>query len=439
MPDVLIVGFKWRRQPRSTAALSVSLIQGRQTAAEEGNQAQVPSAMRMAPVTEVVRKGPRWRGWTWNVLLFTVSLVFCMEGGARVVFSSNRLFHRIAGFDDSSYRLREIKWHNSHPEWQPYAAYHRTRGWALKPDIKHMTIYDGKILNSNSRGLRGKTEYEYPRVTGRQRIVVLGDSFTFGTEVSDDTTYSSDLQSMLPNSEVLNFGLDGYGHDQMLLYLKEEGVKYHPDVVIRGFAYLDIYRNIWSYFAGPKPKFRLVSGGLQLTNVPVPTFDSVLAYEPWRPKALDCLVILRQKARWTLGENETEARDLTRAILAEIIATTRSIGAVPLFVYMPVAEEIGPLPKGYLYGITAAVSPGIPEREQYLRDVCRHEDIPCLFLRPRFREEAKRGVRLKNEGHWDAAEHQIAADEIKRFLLGNKLIRTGSSPDVGWGDHSGSK
>jgi hypothetical protein len=40
---------------------------------------------------------------------------------------------------------------------------------------------------------------------------------------------------MLPHTEVINMGVHGYGHDQMLILFGEEGVKYEPDIVILGF------------------------------------------------------------------------------------------------------------------------------------------------------------------------------------------------------------
>jgi hypothetical protein len=381
----------------------------------------------MMLAVELVTRKWQWGGWLSKILLFLVSLAVFMEVGARVVLSHNRLRRQVTGFDNSSYRLQWIGLHRIHQEWTgQYAIYHPTRGWTLKPGIRNMNVFEGKFLNSNSKGIRGKTEYDYPRAAGKQRILVLGDSFTFGEEVSDDETYSHDLESALPNTEVLNLGVQGYGHDQMLLYLKEEGVKYHPNVVILGFAYLDIYRNIWSFFAYAKPQFELIPGGLRLTNVPVPTPDRVLAREPYLPKALDLLVILREKVRWMLGENETEARNLTRALLDETIATTRSIGAVPVFVYLPVYEEIQPLPESF-HTLTAK-SPPVANREQYLGAICQEQGIRCLFLRPRFEEEVKRGVDFNARGHWNPAAHRLAAQEIRSFLLGNKLIQ--DDPDV---------
>jgi hypothetical protein len=363
--------------------------------------------------------------WIPKVLLVFISLTIFMEGGARLALSVGPLRRRITGFDDSSYRLQWVKLHQIHQEWTgQYATYHPTRGWTLKPDIKDLPVFDGKILNSNSKGVRGKTEYEYQRTPGKRRIVVLGDSFTFGEEVSDDETYSHDLESALRSTEVLNLGVQGYGHDQMLLYLREEGLKYHPDVVIVGFAYLDIYRNLWTFFAYAKPKFRLVSDSLELTNVPVPTPDQVLARESYRLKSFDLIEIVREKLRWALGKNETEAQELTRPLLDEIIAATRSIGAVPVFVYLPVYEEIEPLPKS-AYPLTA-MSPPVSDREQYLRGYCQHIGIPCLFLRPRFLEEVKRGVSFNAQGHWNAQAHRLAAQEIKDFFLRTNLIKNGS-------------
>ena len=98
----------------------------------------------------------------------------------------------------------------------------------------------------NSRGLRGKRDFPYTKNKNKVRILILGDSFTFGDEVSDDETYSARLQAMLPHTEIINMGVHGYGHDQMLILLKEEGIKYQPDIVILGFLALDmskIYSN----------------------------------------------------------------------------------------------------------------------------------------------------------------------------------------------------
>src|SRR5271167_1127886 len=288
--------------------------------------------------TEAGATKPRRLSWVAKLFISLLWLALLLEVAPRLFLSTNLVMHQrvrraVLGNDNSSWRLYWIVVHRMHEEWTgKYAAYHPTRGWAVVPDIKNMTPFGkGKFVNTNSKGLRGTTEYEYARTPGKERILVLGDSFTFGTDVSDDETYSHDLESALPNTEVLNLGVQGYGQDQMLLYLKEEGVKYHPDIVILGFAFMDTYRNLWKFFAFAKPKFDMTPNGLKLTNVPVPTPEQVLAEEPYRSKAIDFAVILREKVRWSFGLNEKEAWNLTRPILDRIVGTTCSIGAVPVF------------------------------------------------------------------------------------------------------------
>jgi hypothetical protein len=365
---------------------------------------------------------PKRLGLLAKVLISAVWLVILLEVAPRLFFATNLVMHQrvrraVLGDDNSSWRLFWEVLHRQHEEWTgKYAAYHPTRGWAVMADVKNMTPFGrGKLVNTNSKGLRGTTHYEYARTPGKQRILVLGDSFTFGTGVSDDETYSHYLESALPNTEVLNLGVQGYGQDQMLLYLKEEGLKYHPDIVILGFAFMDTYRNLWKFFAFAKPKFKLTPGGLKLTNVPVPTPEQVLAQEPYRSKALDFAVILTEKVRWSLGMNEKEAKELTRPILNEIVATTRSIGAVPVFVYLPAYEEVDDL------------SDSMSAHEQYVNNYCQHQSIACLFLRPRFRQEITKGAKLESRFHWNAEMHKMAAEEIADFLVARDLAQEESA------------
>jgi hypothetical protein len=70
-----------------------------------------------------------------------------------------------------------------------------TKGWITRSNIKNMTVFKNKILNTNSKGLRGKTEYTYEKQKDKVRILIFGDSFTFGDEVSDTDTYPFLLQN----------------------------------------------------------------------------------------------------------------------------------------------------------------------------------------------------------------------------------------------------
>jgi hypothetical protein len=379
---------------------------------------------------------PKPMGRIAKLLFSMVWLALLLEVVPRLFWATNLIsHHRVAravlGWDESSWRMNWVYLHRTYEASPPnragnmtggwtgtYAISHPTRGWALTPDVRNDDFLQpgAKFVTSNSKGLRGTREYAYARAPGKQRVLVLGDSFTFGTDVSDNETYSHYLESILLETEVLNLGVQGYGQDQMLLYLREEGIKYHPDIVVLGFVSPDIYRNLWNFFAFAKPKFVMTADGLEQTGVPVPTPEYVLAREPYRSKAIDVVSVLREKLRWGLGINERKARELAREILDEIVSTTRGIGAVPVLVYLPVSDEISDLNDSKL------------EHEQYLYDYCRERNVACLFLRPRFAAEIENGAGLETRSHWNAGMHQVAALEIAHFLVARGLIQETPAP-----------
>jgi hypothetical protein len=104
----------------------------------------------------------------------------------------------------------------------------------------HVTPEFSVPLSINSLGCRGP---EIKRDKGEQlRILVLGDSFTFGHGVAGDETYAAVLERKLSCSgmgcpvEVINAGYACCNYpDTYYLYLKRVGLALEPDVVIVGF------------------------------------------------------------------------------------------------------------------------------------------------------------------------------------------------------------
>jgi hypothetical protein len=344
------------------------------------------------------------------LLVYFVCIGIFFEGATRLILSVDSVFEKIKGEDDASRRLMWIRKHHGQIKNRyVFDIYHPTRGWALRPGISNMSVFDGKMLNSNSQGIRGRDEYSYEKPPGTLRVLVLGDSFTFGEEVSDHETFPFYLQKMMPDSEVLNFGIHGYGHDQMLIYLQEEGSKYHPDIVVLGFVYGDMKRNLLKFRDYAKPKFVLVPDGLKLTNVPVPSPESVLEKEVYRSKFHDALTILYHKVMLSFSVEQRRAEEITTAILDELSATIHAIGAVPVFVYLPYNTEM------------ENREDEMTEREKYLFQYCDNKGIYCTSVRPYFAAAIRKGDALKTTGHWDAKGNLIAAEGIRDFLQKNVL------------------
>lgn len=104
----------------------------------------------------------------------------------------------------------------------------------------------------NSQGYRGK-EFNIEKDQGKTRILILGDSITFGHGVADEETFPYQLETILKtygDVEVINAGYaSGFTTDTYYLYLKERGLKLKPDIVILSLFVMndisDLNETIW--------------------------------------------------------------------------------------------------------------------------------------------------------------------------------------------------
>lgn len=341
------------------------------------------------------------------VFVYVGFLAFLFEGSARLVFWIPLLGKRLQTNDDYTFRRNWVREHQESGMEVHYTfdMYDPSKGWIPKPNLRDVRVFDNKILNTNSKGFRGKKDFPRTKNKEKIRILILGDSFTFGDEVSDNETYSSYLQEMLPHAEVINMGVHGYGHDQMLLLFKEEGVKYQPDIVILGFLPLDMVRNLLEFRDFAKPRFVLKSGELKLTGTPVPRPEEILRWDWTRPRILDIFSLIRHGIKKSLGIQQREMEEITSAILMELIRSVESIHATPILAYLPRGREI-------------TVSPAVMPDEKYLFSICKsNEQAKCFSARPYFAAKIAQGETFKLGGHWEAAGHRTVAEAIKRYLI----------------------
>jgi lysophospholipase L1-like esterase len=117
--------------------------------------------------------------------------------------------------------------------------------FTLKPNYKAKSPsmeFPGKMvtIRTNSLGLRGK-EISIKKPNGVKRILVLGDSYTFGVYCENSDVYPAFLETLyeqegLSNIEVINAGYaDGWSPDQHYAWLVNRGIEFGPDIVIYGF------------------------------------------------------------------------------------------------------------------------------------------------------------------------------------------------------------
>ena len=115
-------------------------------------------------------------------------------------------------------------------------------GHELTPGAKGIGVLRNTIF-INSAGFRDK-EYPIEKEIGIYRIMVIGDSFTFGMGVNLEDTYVKGIERLLQkeniNLEVINCGVTAYLMWQNYEVLKRKALPYKPDLVVLGIFLNDI-------------------------------------------------------------------------------------------------------------------------------------------------------------------------------------------------------
>lgn len=106
----------------------------------------------------------------------------------------------------------------------------------LKPGTD--SCYYGARIQTNRDGQRALHPYARPKPERTYRVLLLGDSVTFGQAVEYEETFGQLIERALEERhpdlaiEVINTGVDGYNTYQQGAFLTETGMAYEPDVVM---------------------------------------------------------------------------------------------------------------------------------------------------------------------------------------------------------------
>ena len=171
----------------------------------------------------------------------------------------------------------------SSANYKHYTCYHRRVGrWCL-PNVSIMHPAEIPTMNfsirTNSIGMRDNRDFNINKGE-KFRLSLYGDSFTFGNGVPVEERFSNQMEDMMDNVEILNFGHSGSGTDHQYLISKHIGSQFETDTVLFLPHVSNITRNKLRYyirqerdgslFFAPKPYFELSQGSLSLRNSIVP-------------------------------------------------------------------------------------------------------------------------------------------------------------------------
>lgn len=158
--------------------------------------------------------------------------------------------------------------------------YHPVLGYRFIPGLKTRVAHEGGgyLVQVNGSGFRCRHEVTREKPPGTRRILLFGDSHTAGDGMSNGKRFGDILETLLPGTEVLNFGLPGTGTDQQYLAYREFAAGVDHDLLLLIVQIENIQRVAARYryyndeqgrrVLYAKPYYELRDGQLSLHHVP---------------------------------------------------------------------------------------------------------------------------------------------------------------------------
>lgn len=339
-------------------------------------------------------------------------------------------------------------------------------GWGLRPGAHlHVLDHDRNLnyhIRINSQGVRDRRFDEHPP-PGKERILFVGDSVTFGTGVERGGRFSDFVsRATAKHFDAVNAGVPGWGTDQELIWYELNGARLDADVVVLTFFMSnDILNNALDrLFLGtaPKPRFRIVDGDL-VSPGRVVAPPRTLKWRFWHLARSSQLLVHFKRlidstrpqanqpprrafpqgfgkdgphepySHWTVFEKETapeieEAWRTTAALIERFARECRWNGAELYVFAMPLMEADDDWRTWLLE------HSGVPHGDldfaapfARLRRICEAAGVPLCYPLEEFRSEApRRELFLRREGHPSMAGHALAARCILEWLQDERGI-----------------
>jgi len=310
----------------------------------------------------------------------------------------------------------------------------------------------------NSYGLR---DHEYPlqKPPSTYRILMLGDSYTFGIGNNLEDTFSKRLEKKLNSQnkslhfEVINGGCSSYSPLLEYLFLIRKGLALNPDLVILNYDISDVqddtkYSGIAEFDSTGHPirvppvevqyYFQEIKKGFRsripfLQNSALYQFvmeryyqvvrkrDAPLFYEQAKIIAgnidYDRDLPMRENAGDWKKYFENSAHYLK--MIQELLKSKNISFVITAYPYGTLVSEkewaIGRKLRGFDEKIYST------KLFDYLEEFCRSERIPFLNMTPDFLNSKEFPLFYSYDGHFTPAGHEVAAQSLKKFLEGTSL------------------
>jgi len=285
------------------------------------------------------------------------------------------------------------------------------RVYGLTPDLP-------PPVRTNDHGFRGEA-VAVSKPPGVRRIVMLGDSITFGNGVAWNQTFSWILQENLNRAasgrsyEVLNLGVTGYNTAQELATLRELGLQFSPDLIVLNVCLNDS------------------DGILSLTNLGLKNdttirhlgdvnFRTIVQSSYLMTSIKSAIVAILQKylpevARWLNSPGLFIDPRVRERRWVDMKEQMRAIFDLARAHEIPIAMVI------YPYSSQIGLPPEQLKPQQDLLAFAASNGIPALETSAAYRNQ-REAMFADGTLHLSAHGHRVMAEQLAEFLAGHRLL-----------------
>ncbi|MEQ2006858.1 MAG: SGNH/GDSL hydrolase family protein [Limisphaerales bacterium] len=276
-------------------------------------------------------------------------------------------------------------------------------GFAHFPGAFKVTLptgYEFRVTHGTN-GLRVTHPPLAPDAKSRPELWILGCSLTHGWSLNDEDTYPWRVQAALPEFEVVNGGVSGYGtlHQRLLFQelLKQRG---KPAVVVVAYGLFHDFRStnvrIWQKGFAPYNRLPdLIYPFARLNAAGELTYDGAPAtYSEWPLQRQSALVHWLEQQANLAEERRANSHAVSRALLANWAGACLKEG-IP-FIVAGISSDAGPM-----------------------LESCRSAGIKSVDISVPLTEPGN--TNAPHDGHPSAKANRVYAEKLVGFLRAETL------------------
>jgi len=274
--------------------------------------------------------------------------------------------------------------------------------------------YDIDFSNGED-GFRNVSKEKLPSHINK-KIMLIGDSFTYGKGVNDEETFAYLLQSRVlkDSAQIINAGVEGRGTDHALLSYQIYKDKYQPNTVIYFAHYNDLADNIRDEYytivndSTFTPKsFEELTGGTKKKLQNSKVYNWLVSNSHFFALLKTVLVAVWMPDQIVTYDSEFDmnrAKKITADFMTQLRKEVEADGRRLKVYYIPSVQDW-----------EARATGELTEQERFFNDYFEN-NIDFHNLSDDFIDSSEPEI-VKHfylpEGHWNPKGHQLASEKLK--------------------------